>query len=109
MKSRKTPEDKEANEWALDYWEKRSLETRTDEIFIKKYGYDPNPSCNEPDSLQDFVSWPGGGGNLNYPMVYKEGLASVIKDVEETAGGSRYAACTNAPKFYFYEACLDRS
>ena len=30
-----------------------------------------------------FHDWPGGGGNLNYPLVYQQGLASVIKDVEE--------------------------
>ena len=100
----KTPEDRKANEWALDYWDKRSLKPRCDEIFVKKYGYDPNPSF-KAGLVAEFVSWPGGGGNLNYPRVYNEGLASVIKDVTE-----RQAALDmllpNAPKFYFYEACL---
>jgi pyruvate formate-lyase/glycerol dehydratase family glycyl radical enzyme len=100
----KTPEDRNANQWALDYWDKRSLKPRCDEIFVKKYGYDPNPSF-KAGLVAEFVSWPGGGGNLNYPMVYNEGLASVIKDVTE-----RQAALDmllpNAPKFYFYEACL---
>ncbi|MGA7829257.1 MAG: pyruvate formate lyase family protein, partial [Geobacteraceae bacterium] len=100
----KTPEDRKANQWALDYWDKRSLKPRCDEIFVKKYGYDPNPSF-KAGLVAEFVSWPGGGGNLNYPMVYNEGLAGVIKDVTE-----RQAALDmllpNAPKFYFYEASL---
>ena len=100
----KTPEDRKANQWALDYWDKRSLKPRSDEIFIKKYGFDPNPSF-KAGLIAEFTSWPGGGGNLNYPMMYNEGIASVIKDVTE-----RQAALDmllpNAPKFYFYEACL---
>ena len=100
----KTPEDREANQWALDYWDKRSLKPRSDEIFIKKYGFDPNPSF-KAGLIAEFTSWPGGGGNLNYPMIYNQGLASMIKEVEE-----RMAALDmllpNAPKFYFYEACL---
>ena len=32
----KTPEDKKANQWALEYWEKRALKPRTLEIFEKK-------------------------------------------------------------------------
>ncbi|MBE0712983.1 MAG: hypothetical protein IH583_11415 [Candidatus Aminicenantes bacterium] len=100
----KTPEDRKANQWALDYWDKRSLKPRSDEIFIKKYGFDPNPSF-KAGLIAEFTSWPGGGGNLNYPMIYNEGIASVIKDVTK-----RQAALDmllpNAPKFYFYEACL---
>jgi pyruvate formate-lyase/glycerol dehydratase family glycyl radical enzyme len=100
----KTPEDRKANQWALDYWDKRSLKPRSDEIFIKKYGFDPNPSF-KAGLVAEFTSWPGGGGNLNYPMIYNEGIASVIKVVTE-----RQAALDmllpNAPKFYFYEACL---
>ena len=100
----KTPEDRKANQWALDYWDKRSLKPRSDEIFIKKFGFDPNPSF-KAGLIAEFTSWPGGGGNLNYPMMYNEGIASVIKDVTE-----RQAALDmllpNAPKFYFYEACL---
>ncbi len=38
-----TPEDRAANEWALEYWEKRSLKPRTLEIFEKRYGFDPRP------------------------------------------------------------------
>ena len=100
----KTPEDRKANQWALEYWDKRSLKPRSDEIFTKKYGYDPNPSF-KAGLVAEFTSWPGGGGNLNYPRVYNEGLASMIKEVEE-----RKAALDmllpNAPKFYFYEASL---
>ena len=87
----KTPEDRKANQWALDYWTSGRLNPGCDEIFVKKYGYDPNPSF-KAGLVAEFVSWPGGGGNLNYPMVYNEGLASVIKDVTGEAGGSRYAA-----------------
>ncbi|PQP33846.1 hypothetical protein C6A37_10830, partial [Desulfobacteraceae bacterium SEEP-SAG9] len=52
-----------------------------------------------------FHDWPAGGGNLNYPLVYQEGLASVIKDCKErmTALDMRL---DNAPKFYFYEASI---
>ncbi|MEN8132564.1 MAG: pyruvate formate lyase family protein [Pseudomonadota bacterium] len=100
----KTQEDREANQWALDYWDTRSLKPRSDEIFIKKYGFDPNPSF-QAGLIAEFTSWPGGGGNLNYPMIYNNGMASVIKDVEE-----RQAALDmllpNASKFYFYEASL---
>ena len=100
----KTPEDRKANQWALEYWDKRALKPRSDEIFIKKYGFDPNPSF-KAGLIAEFTSWPGGGGNLNYPRIYNEGLASMIKEVEE-----RQAALDmrlpNASKFYFYEACL---
>ena len=100
----KTPEDRKANEWALEYWDKWALRPRADEIFIKKYGFDPDP-VYQSGLVAEFMSWPGGGGNLNYPRVYNEGLASMIKEVEErqTALDMRLP---NAPKFYFYEACL---
>jgi formate C-acetyltransferase len=52
-----------------------------------------------------FHDWPGGGGNLNYPRVYNEGLASMIKEVEERAYVMDMRL-PNASKFYFYEACL---
>ena len=104
MRSAKTPEDKKANQWALDYWEKRALKPRTLEIFEKKYGFDPNPSYDSGFVIS-FFDWPGGGGNLNYPRIYNHGLASMIKEVEE-----RQAALDmrlpNATKFYFYEASL---
>ena len=100
----KTPEDREANEWALDYWDKRSLKPRTDEIFIRKYGFDPNP-CFKAGLIAEFTSWPGGGGNLNYPLIYNNGMASVIKDVEERQMALDMLL-PNAPKFYFYEASL---
>ena len=100
----KTPEDKEANQWALDYWDKRSLKPRTDEIFIKKYGFDPNPSF-KAGLIAEFTSWPGGGGNLNYPLIYNNGIASVIKDVEERQMALDMLL-PNASKFYFYEASL---
>ena len=78
----KTPEDRKANEWALDYWDKRALKPRTLEIFEKKYGFDPRPSYAS-GNVVSFFDWPGGGGNLNYPRVYNDGLASMIKEVEE--------------------------
>jgi formate C-acetyltransferase len=55
--------------------------------------------------VAEFMSWPGGGGNLNYPRVYNEGLASMIKEVEERQKALDMRL-PNAPKFYFYEACL---
>ena len=72
-------EDKEANKWALDYWGKRAMKPRAAEIFQKRFGYDPNPCLRTPASLRQFFSWPGGGGNLNYPKVYNEGLASMLE------------------------------
>ena len=78
----KTPEDRKANQWALEYWDKWALRPRADEIFIKKYGFDPDP-VYKAGLIAEFMSWPGGGGNLNYPRVYNEGLASMIKEVEE--------------------------
>ena len=100
----KDPEDKKANQWALDYWEKRALKPRTLEIFEKKYGFDPNP-CYDSGFVVSFFDWPGGGGNLNYPRIYNHGLAAMIKEVEE-----RQAALDmrlpNASKLYFYEASL---
>jgi formate C-acetyltransferase len=100
----KTPEDRKANEWALDYWDKRSLKPRSDEIFIRKYGFDPNPSF-QAGLIAEFTSWPGGGGNLNYPLIYNNGIASVIKDVQERQMALDMLL-PNASKFYFYEACL---
>ncbi len=99
-----TPEDRAANEWAVDYWEKRSLKNRTEEIFEKRYGFDPNEAY-AAGVVANFHDWPGGGGNLNYPMLYQQGLASVIKDVEERQM-SMDMRLPNAPKFYFYEASL---
>jgi formate C-acetyltransferase len=98
------PEDRKANQWALDYWDKRALKPRSDEIFIKKYGYDANQSF-QAGLIAEFTSWPGGGGNLNYPMIYHQGIAKVIEDVT-----ARQAALEmvlpNAQKFYFYESSL---
>jgi trans-4-hydroxy-L-proline dehydratase len=100
----KTPEDRKANQWALEYWDKWALRPRADEIFIKKYGYDPDP-IYQAGLVAEFMSWPGGGGNLNYPRVYNDGLASIIKEVEERQKALDMRL-PNAPKFYFYEACL---
>ena len=100
----KTPEDRKANQWALEYWDKWALRPRADEIFIKKYGFDPDP-VYKAGLIAEFMSWPGGGGNLNYPRVYREGLASVIKEVEERQRALDMRL-PNASKFYFYEACL---
>ena len=100
----KDPVDKKANQWALEYWEKRALKPRTLEIFEKKYGFDPVPSYTS-GNVVSFFDWPGGGGNLNYPRIYNHGLAAMIKEVEE-----RQAALDmrlpNASKLYFYEASL---
>jgi pyruvate-formate lyase len=100
----KTPEDKEANEWALEYFSKRAMKPRTAEIFKKRFGYDANPTY-EAGLIAAFSDWPAGGGNLNYPRVYREGLASMIKEV-----GERQMALEmrlpNLSKFYFYEASL---
>ena len=104
VENSKTPEDRKANEWALDYWDKRSLKPRTEEIFERRYGFSAVPSY-QAGLIAAFHDWPGGGGNLNYPMVYQQGLASVIKDVEERQLDMEMRL-PNAPKFYFYEASL---
>jgi len=100
----KTPEDKKANQWALEYWDKRSLKPRTLEIFEKRYGFDPHPAYDS-GCVISFFDWPGGGGNLNYPRVYNNGLASMIKEVEEREMALEMRL-PNANKFYFYEASL---
>ena len=100
----KTPELKAANEWALDYWDKRSLKTRTEAILARRYGYDVD-AIYGGGLVSSFHDWPGGGGNLNYPLVYQEGIASVIKDVEERQL-SMEMRLPNASKLYFYEAAL---
>ncbi len=100
----KTKEDKEANAWALDYWDERGLKSRTESIFQQRYGFDPAP-CYESGLVVPFHDWPGGGGNLNYPMVYQQGLASVIKDVEERMM-SLEMRLENTDKLYFYQASL---
>ena len=104
VENSKTPEDRKANQWALEYWDKWALRPRADEIFIKKYGFDPDP-VYQAGLMAEFMSWPGGGGNLNYPRVYNEGLASMIKEVEERQKALDMRL-PNASKFYFYEACL---
>jgi formate C-acetyltransferase len=99
----KTPEDKKANEWALKYWEKRSMRPRVLEIFEKRYGFDPRP-VYQAGLIAEFFSWPGGGGNLNYPLIFKKGIASVLKDVKERQM-SLEMRLENTSKLYFYEAC----
>jgi len=100
----KTPELKAANEWALNYWDKRSLKTRTEEILTKRYGYDTD-AVYGGGLVGSFHDWPGGGGNLNYPLVYQQGIGSVIKDCEKRMM-SMEMRLPNASKFYFYEASL---
>ena len=104
VENSKTDEERELNQWVLEYWDKRALKPRADEVFKKKYGYDANTSV-EAGLFNEFTSWPGGGGNLNYPKIYTEGIANVIEDIQK-----RQAALDmrlpNAPKHYFYEACL---
>jgi formate C-acetyltransferase len=99
----KTPEDRKANEWVLNYWDKRAMRPRVLEIFEKRYGFDPRP-VYQAGLIAEFFSWPGGGGNLNYPMVYKQGLASIIKDVKERQMALEMRL-PNTSKLYFYEAC----
>jgi pyruvate-formate lyase len=100
----KTPEDKKANEWALEYWGKRAMKPRVAEIFKRRFGYDANP-CYDAGLIAAFSDWPAGGGNLNYPRVYREGLASMIKEVEERQMALEMRM-PNLSKFYFYEASL---
>lgn len=104
VENSKTPEDRAANEWALNYWGDRALKYRTESIFQQRYGIDPKP-CYEAGQIVSFHDWPGGGGNLNYPMVYQQGLASVIKDVEDRMM-SLEMRIYNRDKLYFYQASL---
>ena len=87
----KTPEDRKANEWALNYWDKRSLKPRTLEIFEKRYGFDPRP-VYDAGLIAEFFSWPGGGGNLNYPRVYQRRSGEHDQGSRGTADGPRDAA-----------------
>ena len=104
VENSKTPELRAANEWALEYWDKRSLKTRTEEILARRYGYDPNAVYGS-GLVVSFHDWPGGGGNLDYPRIYHEGAASVIKDIEERQM-SMEMRLPNKDKLYFYEAAL---
>ena len=52
-----------------------------------------------------FFDWPAGGGNLNYPRVYNEGLATMIKEVQDRMYELEMRL-PNKEKFYFYEASL---
>jgi pyruvate formate-lyase/glycerol dehydratase family glycyl radical enzyme len=99
-----TPEDKKANAWALEYWGKRAMKPRVEAIFEKRFGFDPKP-CYESGLIAAFHDWPAGGGNLNYPRVYREGLASMIKEVEQRQMALEMRM-PNLSKFYFYEASL---
>ena len=63
----------------------------------------PAPSY-QAGLIADFFSWPGGGGNLNYPKVFNEGLASILKDVKERQMALEMRQ-PNTSKLYFYEAC----
>ena len=99
-----TEEDKAANQWAIDYWGPRGMKLRTEAIFEKRFGYDPKPSYNA-GLIAAFHDWPAGGGNLNYPRVYREGLTSMIKEVEERQMALDMRL-PNLTKFYFYEASL---
>ena len=104
VENSKTEEDRVANAWALEYWDKRSLKPRTESIFETRYGFSSVPAI-QAGLFAPFHDWPGGGGNLNYPRVYNEGLASMIKEIEERQM-SLDMRLPNAPKFYFYEASL---
>ncbi len=99
-----TPEDKAANQWAIDYWGPRGMKLRTETIFKKRFGYDPKISY-DAGLIAAFHDWPAGGGNLDYPRVYREGLASMIKEVEERQMALEMRM-PNMTKFYFYESSL---
>lgn len=104
IENSKTPEEREANQWVLDYWSKRSQVPRVLEIYEKRYGVDPRP-LYDAGYVVSFFDWPAGGGNLNYPRVYNEGLATMIKEVEERMYELEMRL-PNKEKFYFYEASL---
>ena len=70
-----TPEDRKANEWALEYWGRRAMKPRTAEIFKKRFGYDANPTY-EAGLIAAFSDWPAGGGNLDYPRVLRSRRSS---------------------------------
>ena len=100
----KTPEEKAANQWALDYWDERAVKPRVEEILRNRFGYDPDAIYGS-GLVVSFHDWPGGGGNLNYPLVYQQGLASVIKDCEERMM-SADMRLPNASKLYFWESAV---
>lgn len=100
----KTPEERAANQWALDYFTSRAQVPRVLEIQERRYGMDPKPYYAS-GAVISFFDWPAGGGNLNYPRVYNEGLSAMIKQAEE----SMYKLdmrLGNKEKFYFYEAAI---
>jgi len=104
VENSKTEEDRKANAWAVEYWDKRSLKPRTERMFERRYGFSSVPAI-QAGLFAPFHDWPGGGGNLNYPRVYREGLASMIKEVEERQM-SLEMRIQNTDKLYFYEASL---
>ena len=104
VENSKTEEDRKANAWALEYWDKRSLKTRTEEIFEKRYGFDPKITYDS-GLIANFHDWPGGGGNLNYPKVYREGLRAMLDDVKERQMALDMRL-ENSQKFYLYEASI---
>jgi formate C-acetyltransferase len=79
------------------------MRPRVLEIFEKRYGFDPRPAY-QSGLIGEFFSWPGGGGNLNYPKVFNEGLASILTDVKERQMALEMRQ-PNTSKLYFYEAC----
>ena len=104
VENSKTPEERAINEWVLEYWGKRAQVPRVLEIYEKRYKVDPKP-IYDSGYVVSFFDWPAGGGNLNYPRVYNEGLASMIKEVEERMYELEMRL-PNKEKFYFYEASL---
>ncbi len=98
----KDPEDRKANEWALEYWDERALKPWTLEIFERKYGLIRALRTIPASSLASLTG-PAGGGNLDYPRIYRHGLAAMIKEVEEREAALEMRL-PNADKFAFYEA-----
>ena len=56
VENSKISEDREANAWALEYWDKRSLKPRTESIFERRYGFDPVP-CYQAGLVVPFHDW----------------------------------------------------
>ena len=69
----KTPGDRKANEWALEFWDKRALKPGRWRSLSQNMAL--IRTLYKSGFVLSFFDWPGGGGNLNYPKVYNDGLA----------------------------------
>ncbi|HZK18524.1 MAG TPA: pyruvate formate lyase family protein [Clostridia bacterium] len=91
----------------VEYFDKRSLYYKTNELFEELYGYCSKPA-QEAGLFYDANSWPAGGGNLNYTRVMNEGLASMIKGAEEKLASLIRVKLYNKDrkKVWFYKAAI---